>query len=248
MITKRNFIVVGVVSYLLFVLLLTPAAVVMNLLPVPVQLKLGKVSGTLWQGEINALQYEGIRVERLRWSLNGWALFGGKLALTLNSGSIQNSAVPYLQSVVSYGFSGLSLHDTMLRMPVKPLLPLLALPMPVDASGTLVLDVPYYRQGQPRCSELQGNVSWQDARLQTPTGNWLALQSLFGQLSCDNGVVALTTDSNNPLGLDVKAVINAEQLRVNGTLKPDASMPQEVHQAMQFLGQADSQGRYPISF
>ena len=248
MITKRRLIIIGIVSYLFFVLLLTPAAVVMQLIPMPAQLKTGKVSGTLWQGEISALQFDALRLERLRWSFNGWALFGGKVALTLESGSLQNDIAPYLQGEVGYSFGGLALRDTMLRVPVQQLLPMLTLPMPVDATGMLVLDVPLYRQGQPRCKALQGNASWQDARLQTPTGNWLTLQSLFGQLSCDNGTVVLTTENNNPLGLDVKAVINAEQLQVNGTLKPDSSMPQEVHQAMQFLGQPDSQGRYPISF
>ncbi|HEY9043661.1 MAG TPA: type II secretion system protein N, partial [Rheinheimera sp.] len=93
-----------------------------------------------------------------------------------------------------------------------------------------------------------GNASWQDARLQTPTGTWLELQNLFGELGCDNGTIVLTTDGANLLGLDIKAVLNAEQLLVNGTLKPDASMPKEVHQAMQFLGKPDAQGRFPIRF
>ena len=41
---------------------------------------------------------------------------------------------------------------------------------------------------------------------------------------------------------------NEVQLLVNGTLKPQDSMPREVHQAMQFLGKPDAQGRYRISF
>ena len=118
----------------------------------------------------------------------------------------------------------------------------------MDASGELVLDVAQFSQGQPWCENLAGQASWQDARLQTPTGTWLELHSLFGDLSCNQGTVVLTTDSNNVLGLDVKAVLNAEQLLVNGTLKPDATMPKEVHQAMQFLGRPDTQGRYTIKF
>jgi len=124
----------------------------------------------------------------------------------------------------------------------------LSLPLPVDASGNLVLDVPSFAQGQPWCKTLTGSASWQDARLQTPNATWLDLQSLFGTLRCDNGTVVLKTDGANLLGLDIQAVINAEQLLVDGTLKPDASMPEEVHQAMQFLGRPDEQGRYRIRF
>ncbi|HEX5794130.1 MAG TPA: type II secretion system protein N, partial [Rheinheimera sp.] len=148
----------------------------------------------------------------------------------------------------SYGFNGAVLSNSLIKLPVAQLIPMLPLPLPVQASGELVLDIPSFKQGQPWCKALSGNASWQDARLQTPTGTWLELQSLFGELSCADGTVVLTTDGANLLGLDIKAVMNAEQLLVNGTLKPDASMPQEVHQAMQFLGKPDAQGRYPIRF
>lgn len=246
--TKRKLIFIGVASYLLFALVLTPASWWLKLLPLPAALQLGAVSGTLWQGNVSSLQYEKLSFDRLHWQLNGWALFSGKLQLALHSGSPKNAALPYINATVSYGFSGMALKNAMLTMPVNQLVPMLPLPMPVDASGALVLDISAYQQGQPRCSALNGTASWQDARLQTPTGTWLELQSLFGQLSCDSGTVVLTTDSNNMLGLDVKAVMNAEQLLVNGSLKPDASMPKEVHQAMQFLGKPDAQGRFPISF
>ncbi|GAB2926973.1 type II secretion system protein N [Rheinheimera gaetbuli] len=244
--TKRKLIFIGIASYLLFSLILMPASWLVKLLPIPAELKLGRVSGTLWQGEVSGGQYDSLRFDRLRWTLSGWALFAGKVQLALHSGSLQNPALPYIKGVVSYGFSGAAVNDTMLAIPVAQLMPLLPLPMPVDGTGALVLDINVYQQGVPLCDTLTGNASWQDARLQTPTGTWLELQSLFGQLSCDKGTLVLTTDSNNLLGLDVKAVINAEQLLVNGTLKPDASMPQEVHQAMQFLGKPDVQGRYPI--
>lgn len=246
--TKGKLIIIAIAGYLLFSLVLTPAAWLIKLLPIPAEVKLGRVTGTLWQGEISGGQYDSLQFDRLRWTLSGWALFTGKLQLTLHSGSLQNPALPYIKGIVSYGFGGAALNDTMLTIPVQQLMPLLPLPMPVDGTGALVLDITAYQQGMPRCDTLTGNASWQDARLQTPTGNWLALQSLFGELSCDDGTVVLTTDGNNLLGLDVTAVINAEQLLVNGTLKPDASMPQEVHQAMQFLGKPDAQGRYPIRF
>lgn len=246
--TKAKLIFIGVTGYVLFSLILMPASWLIKMLPMPAELKLGRVSGTVWQGEVSAVHYDSLAFDRLSWSLNGWALFSGKVQLALQSGSLQNPALPYIKGDVSYGFAGAALSDTMLTLPVSQLLPMLSLPMPVDASGTLVLDVSAYQQGQPRCRALNGSASWQEARLQTPTGNWLDLQNLFGTLSCDNGTAVLSTDGENVLGLEIKAVANAEQLLVNGTLKPSANMPQEVHQAMQFLGKPDAQGRYPIRF
>lgn len=246
--TKTKLIVIGVISYLLFTLLLTPVSWWLKLLPLPPQLQLGATSGTLWQGEVSAAQYQQLQFDRIRWQLQGWQLLRGKLAFSLQSGSLQQSNVPYLSAVASYGLGGAALDNSLISLPVSSLVPLLPLPLPVDASGELVLDITQYRQGQPWCTSLTGSASWQNARLQTPTGSWLDLQQLFGTLSCDSGTVALTTDGANVLGLDIKAVINAEQLLVNGTLKPEPSLPEEVHQAMQFLGKPDAKGRYRLSF
>ena len=98
---------------------------------------------------------------------------------------------------------------------------------------------------QVRQTDAAGNVATSNAFNFTLDSQ---MSAFTVALSCDSGTVVLTTDGANVLGLDIKAVINAEQLLVNGSLKPDASMPQEVHQAMQFLGKPDAQGRYPISF
>ncbi|MDP5189013.1 type II secretion system protein N [Rheinheimera baltica] len=244
--SKLKLIIIGVVSYLLFSLLLTPASWWLKLATLPPQLQLGSVSGTLWQGNVAGVRYEQLQFDTLSWQLNGWQLFTGKFQFDVLSGSVQNATQPYLKGKASYGIGGMGLQSTLLKLPVSQILPMLSLPLPVDATGELVLDVERFSQGQPWCQQLAGSASWQNARLQTPTATWLELQSLFAQLSCDNGTVTLTTDGNNLLGLDIKAVINAEQLLVNGTLKPDASMPKEVHQAMQFLGRPDEQGRYAI--
>ncbi|SEH65527.1 type II secretion system protein N (GspN) [Rheinheimera pacifica] len=246
--SKTKLIVIGVTCYLVFTLLLTPASWWLKLAPLPAQLQLGTVSGTLWQGEIAGLRYQQLQFDSLQWSLSPWRLFTGKLQFELQSGSAQNPAQPYVKATASYGFGGGALQNSLLKLPVAQLVPMLPLPLPVDASGELVLDVAGFSQGQPWCKALTGHASWQDARLQTPTGTWLELQSLFGDLSCADGTIVLTTDGANRLGLDIKAVVNAEQLLVNGTLKPEADMPGEVHQAMQFLGKPDAQGRYRISF
>jgi general secretion pathway protein N len=246
--TKSKLIVLGIGSYLLFTLLLTPASWWLKLASLPPQLQLGQINGTLWQGSISGVRYQQLETDMLRWQLNGWALLTAKLQFDLQSGSMQNPQQPYISALASYGISGAQLSKALLKVPVSQILPLLNLPLPIDASGDLALDVTEFSQGQPWCQSLSGQASWQDARLQTPNGNWLELHSLFGELSCADGTVVLTTDGNNVLGLDIKAVINAEQLLVNGTLKPDDAMPKEVHQAMQFLGKPDAQGRYSIRF
>ncbi|MEE2025406.1 MULTISPECIES: type II secretion system protein N [Alkalimonas] len=244
----KKLLVVGVVSYLLCLLVLTPASWWLKLAPLPAGLKLGPVQGTAWQGRIQVLSYQGLELRQVQWQLSPWRLLTGRLAVQLQAGELAELDQAYIKGQLRYGFSGLQLQDTLLRYPVRELAPMLRLPLPVGADGTLMLDIEQYQQGAPWCKTLSGQASWQEARLQPPTG-WIDLQHIFASLACDDGDLVLITDGQNPLGLDVTARLQAAgRFSVDGTLKPDASMPEEVHQAMQFVGAPDAEGRFRIRF
>lgn len=239
----------GCFFFVLFMLVLTPAAWWLKLVPQPAALQYGRVQGTLWQGHISAVRYNQLYFSDVRWSLNGWALLTGKVKLRLDSGQLQNSTQPYLNADVVYGFNGLSLNNTLFRVPVAQLVPSLQLPMPVQASGELLLDIRHYRQGLPWCDALTGSANWQQARLQPPGSSWLELNTIYADLGCQQGELALTIDGDNPLQLAVTALLKeANRFSVSGTIKPDSSMPPEVHQTMRFLGQPDAEGRYRVNF
>ncbi|MCC5826827.1 type II secretion system protein N [Alkalimonas sp.] len=244
----KKLVVLGGVSYLFCLLVLTPASWWLKLAPLPADVRLGQVHGTLWQGRIQALSYQSLELRQLQWQLSPWRLLTGTLAVQLQAGELSEMEQAYVNGQLRYGFSGLQLQDTLVRYPVRDIAPLLRLPLPVGADGTLMLDIDVYQQGAPWCKTLQGQASWQQARLQPPTG-WIDLQHIFASLACDEGELVLITDGQNPLGLDVTARLQAAgRFSVDGTLKPDASMPEEVHQAMQFVGAPNAEGRFRIRF
>ena len=78
--------------YLLFLLVLAPAAWWLKLVTLPPQVQLGPVSGTLWQGQIQAVSLNGYVLQQVNWQLKPWALFTGKLALSLDIGQIRQTA------------------------------------------------------------------------------------------------------------------------------------------------------------
>lgn len=249
MLKSLKLIIFGLLSYLVFMLVLAPASFWLRWVELPPAVQLGQVSGSIWQGEISQLRYQQLSFDRVRWQLNGWALWRGQLKLQLHSGSLQQTALPYVQANISYGLSGMTLKDSLLRLPVNTIVPLLQLPLPVAAAGELVVDIQRFAQQGKGCAELQGAASWNNAQLQPPTGTWLQLEAIHARLSCQQGQPLLVTDPANPLGLAIDATVNtAGVLSVDGTLKPAANLPAEVHQAMQFVGQPDANGRYRIRF
>lgn len=244
----KRLVPVALGLYLLFLVVLAPAAWWLKLLSLPAQVQLGPVSGTLWQGQVQAISLNGYLLPAVNWQLKPWAVLTGKLALTLDIGQIRQTALPYAKAELSYGFSGLELGASQLRLPVEPIIPLLKLRLPfqVAASGNMLVNIEKFRIGQPWCAELTGKASWLDAKFQAPSG-WIDLKALDAALSCQQGQLQLVTDANNPLALNVTALIGEQgKYQLNGTMKPDASLPKEVHQAMQFVSAPDAEGRFTL--
>lgn len=234
--------------YLIFLVVLAPAAWWLKLVHLPAQVQLGPVSGTLWQGQVQAVSLNGYVLPEVQWQLKPWALLTGKLALSLDIGQIRQTTLPYAKAQLAYSFSGLELQSSQLRLPVGPIVPLLKLRLPfeVAASGNLLLNIQDFSMGQPWCTQLSGKASWLDAKFQAPSG-WIDLKAIDANLSCNQGQLQLVTEPANPLALNVTALIGEQgKYQLNGTLKPDASMPKEVHQAMQFVGQPDAEGRFTL--
>ena len=65
---------------------------------------------------------------QINWTLNGWAIFRGKVEFELKSGSAKQPQLPLLQSNASFGVGGASLEKTLVKMPVAQVLPLMDLP------------------------------------------------------------------------------------------------------------------------
>lgn len=244
-----KFALLGSLAYLVFLIIMMPAAWWFRLLPLPAAIQHGPVTGTLWQGQIQQVQYQQLQLAELRWQLQPWSLLLLRAELQLDSGSMQQQHLPYLQAQLRLSPVAVEVRDALLRLPVPAVLPLLELPLPVQAEGNLLFDVSRLVIREQQCHELTGSASWLDARLQPPTGTWLNLEHFHASLRCENNQPLLTTDPANILALAIDATVNQQgQLTVSGTLQPSAQLPDEVHQAMRFVGTPDAQGRYRLNF
>lgn len=218
-------------------------------MPVPAQINLSGISGTLWQGHIRQVSYQHLTFSQVEWRIQPWALLSFKLKMSLESGQLQQLQQPFFKTDIALRPGSLALESTLVRLPVSELVPLLTLPLPIGASGDLIVDLTRLSVKHGQCTELVGHAAWLEARLQPPVGNWLQLGDFNGRLGCEQQHLVLVTDPNNALSLDIRAQVSAQgKLSVQGSLAPDASLPEEVHQAMRFVGQADANGRYPLAF
>lgn len=244
-----NYFLVTLVCYLVFMLVLLPVGFVINKLPLPANVQLGQVTGSLWQGKISNALIAGHYVENIQWTLQPWQLLTGKAAAQVKFGQSSNVDGISGQAAVSVSLFGQTVQarNVTLRTPVTEVIKDIRLPLPVVADGRVILTLSEFAQGAPICQRANGNISWTSARVKGLQG-WINLNALDGTLSCQQGKLMVTSDANNLLGLDIAAEISGpNQLAVKGFVKPDPSLPKEVHDAMNFIGRPDDQGRYPIT-
>lgn len=242
-------VLLGFSAYLLFLLFLTPVNWWLRLVQLPPSVQIGHVTGTLWRGEIAYVSYQQLQLPALRWYVAPWPLLRLTAKLHVTSVAPVQSGMPYVNSIIEFSPSKITMTDTVLQVPVASVLPQLQLPLPVQATGDLLFDIQRLQLDKLDCGELHAVASWRDARLQPPTGTWLELQHIHARLSCVNGMPMLVTEPDNVLGLDITASLSLNgAMHVQGSLLPSPDLPAEVHQAMRFVGQPDADGRYRLNF
>lgn len=239
------------VAYLIFLLATLPAALVARYLPLPAQianlLKLEGVSGTLWSGQIARLQYASESVNQLRWELNGWSLLRLAPEVSVRFGDRHG-----LNGQGVIGWQGsLFARDLTLNAPAPWLLARLPLrpPFPLTVAGQLQLKIDQFAQGAPWCDNLYGNLDWYDAIADTPAGK-LTLADPEVKLTClDSRVVAELKQDSNAVETQGRLELQANgQYLFQGSLKPGPDLPAQMQQGLPFLGQPDSQGRFPLRY
>lgn len=242
---------VFIFAYLIFVLATIPANVIVGMVELPKNIKLGTVSGSLWSGKAAAIQIDNDVISNLSWNLSPLSLIVGGINAEVKFGKSRGKETISGKGDVAtdFSFSSVDLNNFVLRYPASGLVQKMNLPIPATLSGQVVFNINDYQQGKPYCEQLDGKITWNKASADV-MGKKVALGKLAAQLGCDKGQVALNIKEKNPLGLQFDALIGEKgNLSGKGFVKPDGTMSTDVHNTVQQLfGPADSQGRFALKF
>lgn len=240
-----KYTLIGVSLYLLFLLVNVPAALVWQLAPLPQGVSAAGLSGTIWKGQADQVSVAGRQLEQLSWELHPSQLLTGQAGLSFRL----NGGVAKGQGTVSYGLSGLEVDNLRFSAPLPWLLGNTRLPFRTQLSGNATLNLNDSAQGTPWCDRLSGRVLVDALDVRNQFGQY-PLGNLAGTLSCDQGNLKLSMDeAENSVGVQGEALLLADnQVQVTAQIKPTDSQPQDLRQALSFLGQPNADGAYPINY
>ncbi|WP_102505920.1 type II secretion system protein N [Salinivibrio kushneri] len=242
-------VLIGVGCLLVFIVsaIVHAPATLLRLAPLPAELQLSGIHGTVWQGQIRQVRWQDQAVGPVQWDLHWHRLL---TRATLET-AIKVKGPQGLSGKGVVGFNGteLTLSQTLLSAPAHLLTRSVALPPSVSIDGRLDVIVREAVLAESGCQQLAGQIQWQQAGLTLPSGRLNDIP-LRASLACDGQGVAARGQGDSP-SLSNKfslSITPSGRYSVSGWLKPGPAYPEPMKAPLSWLGAPDNQGRYRFSF
>lgn len=242
-------VLLGFCAFVLFALLTLPARVALGWFA-PTQARFEGVSGTLWHGRAENLQWQAVRLGRVEWRLHPAALLIARLRADLTLTRTDGFA----RATVAADRQG-RLHFTDLTASL-PLSALSATPLTGGWSGTLNFKFadlrldrgwPIQAAGRLDAVALTGSMSGSAGR-PVRLGSYQVEFTPAADSAPQTPPAGTLVDTGGPLQVAGSVRLQADRSYViEGLVAPRPEASAEIIQALQFLGPTDAQGRRPFS-
>lgn len=231
--------------YLVFVVMLMPVSFVLSQVSMPKAVKLYGVSGSVWHTKVAQLQYNDVLLDDLDIRLNLTSLFALDPKLSVTFGSAMSKG-PEGEMQVSGLLNEIKIFDADILVSAAEIANKLTLPIPMSAHGMVNVKLQEFVIGKPVCNVTQGRVTWKSASV-TALEEKVTLGDFAGDLTCEQGALALKIAPENNLGLSFTAYVRQNaRISGNGYLTPGSNFPETLKPALSFIGKPDNQGRYRL--
>ena len=219
--------------------------------PLPANLYLTGISGTLWQGSVQTVIAQGIPLNNVRWDMRLLSLLLGNASIDIQAGNKRDTDNIALEAQVSFSLLSqqLTLQNSDFQLPAALVMSQLRLPLPVQAGGrfTLALDVLEFNLKDMQCQAAEGEGHWLNATV-VDRGNLIDFGQYHATVGCVDQNLQFAVQPNNILNLDAVATLqNTGKFKITARFKPSSNLPNSVHNAAQMFGRKDSQGFISVS-
>ena len=247
---KIAIVVICLITYMGFLIVTLPTTLVLNQVSLPKNIQISGVSGSIWNTDITQANIQGTSVKKINAKLSFWSLFTLTPKLSISFGD-SFSAGPEGKLELKLSSTKAQINDLLLLVKANQIAQQLPLPLPMSAKGDVeitLLTAEIDLKNNNQCIAANGTVSWSKSGVIALEQN-VKLGNLNADIACDNGAITATISPKNDLGLTFTAYVRAGgKVSGNGFLKPGDKFPQQLNDALPFLGRKDSKGRYRLKF
>ena len=246
-------ILIGVLSYLLFLLVNLPAAVVWQtisgLVGLPVQLS--HIQGTLWSGSVGSVtvrtQQQPLLLPNLAWSLQGsYRILLGQLSLNVQLGNPSDAIEATGSLTLSLG--SVEINDATLSTTTQWLLNAVDAPVPGQVIGRVDLQLDRLAITTQGCSAISGRGRLANLQLRSPLGS-LTIGDITASLACKNrALLANVKQTSADMTTTGTFTLNSQgNYRFQGETRTNSDTPTAVKQALAMIT-SENAGTWPLQF
>ena len=251
MMKTLKIILAAVLLYLIFMVVLFPArfatATLAQLNAIPPAVKLGNVSGSIWDGKLASVSYQGVVLDSINWQLSPLSILTGTALIDFKAGQRRSDIRAHGQ--IAFNSQGVSADDLSVKAPLSVVLQHYPLPYGLTSTGNIDLSIAHFQQDKPWCESLDGKFNANELIIKSAFGQ-LAVDKVSAKLSCPNGVLtAALQPSTNSLGINGTAQLTkTRQYMLDAKVKPPVNAPQDYINVLKFSGSPNSQGQYVFKY
>ena len=207
-----------IVVFIFFVLYLAPANKLVSMIDLPNNVRLYDVRGDLWNGHVETVDIDNIRLSKIDWKFNMFTLFFSKgVAITVSDPEILTGACDV--NVLSLN-KEIRIKNAKFDSYLEKVIPLLKLPIQLKVEGGI-----------------RGNL---ETVLFDNKGNFNSIDGVITlQIKQDSDVFSFNGDIS---------VVNMSEYDLTGGLRPKGAIPDKVGALIGMLGKPGTDGQIKIKY
>lgn len=243
-IRTRNLILLGLASYLLFLVAQAPASLLTHLLPTQSGVRLSGLQGTVWAGQASNVRIQQHQLTDVNWSFNGWRLFTGKLAADIEA-RFNNQPVSTQAAITLTG--AVQLHNTQVMLDASTVGELAQIPI-AQLGGRFQIALEYVELARGAPPVASGMILWKQASV--TVAETVSLDDVDIQLrdAGDPPLLAVISNRGGDIRLDGKASVKPYgdyQLQLSMT--PSAGSSDNVRNSLKMFARPQNDGSYLLT-
>lgn len=239
MLSRSRFVIIGVVTLLLGLLIAFPARVA-NHWFMPAGVAISGIDGTIWSGHALEGEIGGIYVRNLNWQMHPWALFTGELAY-----SIEADAVPgFVNGNVAIGIGGsAALRDLTASVSLQSVQSIVGMPG-LGGTANLQFERLVIEDGIP----VAADGTLEIANLVAPLVQPASVGGFRAEfLTQDSGILASVEDTDAVIELAGSLTVSSDRAyQFIAQVAPKDTTPANLREQMRFLGTPNERGQYEM--
>ncbi|RUO37419.1 hypothetical protein CWE13_05525 [Aliidiomarina shirensis] len=246
MIKNWQLISLIVLVYVIGLIVLFPAKVAIGFAPIPDNVTIGRVDGTIWRGSIERVESQGLSFHDVGWRLKAADLVRLRATADIDIPRHPNNILQG-QAQVQASANAIKVRDASFGADLENILVLSPVSSPIPLQGGVSMRISDFELGSPVCNALVGQVIAVQVQAQFGA-RWENLGDYETNLGCSEGRIAIAMPEDNLLGLSVNGNVAPTGIDLRIGIAPRDGAPQGIRDLLQWLGQADSQGRRYFNF